>query len=80
MQSDLGCAPHASHFFQVLFGLKLNLSEKNLNCIVLVAREKNKLVSGDKTLPISLILAYKVLSLSNYVNQLSFSLFCHVYP
>ena len=46
MQSDLDCAPHASHFFQVLFGLKLNLSEKNLNCIVLVAREKNKLVSG----------------------------------
>lgn len=46
MQSDLGCAPHASHFFQVLFGLKRNLSEKNLNCIVRVAREKNKLVSG----------------------------------
>ena len=46
MQSDLKCAPHASHFFQALFGLKLNLSEKNLNCIVLVAREKNKLVSG----------------------------------
>ena len=51
-----------------------------LNCIPLVTRKKNKLVSGRENISICQILTYKVLSLTDCVNQLRLSLFFYFFP